>query len=106
MKVLHNIVVSLLAFWAVFTLFGIDIYSYNIAEHDDKLVHAAQNMNYVFDGLAILTLLFLLKKKYAWVQYVEMLVWLVFFIIVPFLVRDIPSVHAMYAENQHIEREI
>ena len=67
--------------------FSIDINNYG---YDIKIVY--QSINYIFLFLIVLVFLFLLKKVYHNIVYLEIVLWPAFFILVPYLLHKVPSV--------------
>lgn len=104
-KILDNIAAWILCFWATFTLFGIDVFKFDVSEYNKSLGAIERCFTNIFCLLSLLTLLFLLRRKYSWLQNLEKVGWIVFFIVIPYLVHEIPSISQAYTDSQNIISE-
>ena len=77
-------------------LLNLDFFAIDTNQYDNEIITSYKCLRYLFLSIAILTLLFLLKRKYSKITYIEMILWLVFFVLAPYLFHQIPSVSQAY----------
>lgn len=77
-------------------LLNLDFFAIDINQYDSEIITSYKCLRYLFLSIAILTLLFLLKKKYSIIIYIETISWLVLFVLAPYLFHQIPSVSQTY----------
>lgn len=77
-------------------LINLDFFAINIDQYDDEIIIAYKCLKYLMLFVAVLTLLFLVKKRYPQIMHIEAVLWFVLFISAPYLLHHIPSVSRIY----------
>lgn len=101
MKVIDRSATVFLYFWIFFAMTNMNIFTFNVDEYNQYLGNVDRYVSQIFRVLAILTLLFLIKGKYHWLQKYEKVGWIVFFILAPYLIHEIPSINLAHIDNQY-----
>ena len=96
LNLMDKVAYCILFFFVSGILLNFDFFSININQYDNEIIISYNCLRYLFLSIAILTLLFLLKKKYSKITYIEMILWLVFFVLAPYLFHQIPSLSQAY----------
>ena len=78
LNLMDKVAYCVLFFFVSGILLNFDFFSININQYDNEIITSYNCLRYLFLSIAILTLLFLLKKKYSKITYIEMILWLVF----------------------------
>ena len=96
LSALDKIAYCLLLFFAIGTLLNPDILAFNMDQYDSRIVVSHKCAKYLFSYIAVLIILFLTKKKYPKIEYVELILWFGLFAAAPILLHKIPSIAHEY----------
>lgn len=83
-------------------LLNLNFFAIDTNQYDNEIITSYKCLRYLFLSIAILTLLFLLKKKYSKITYIEMILWFILFVLAPYLFHQIPSVSNAYSNVTYI----
>lgn len=96
LNLMDKVTYCVLFFFVGGILLNFDFFAININQYDTEIITSYNCLRYLFLSIAILTLLFLLKKKYSKITYIEMVLWLILFVSAPYLFHQIPSISQAY----------
>lgn len=92
LNLLDKITVGVLFFVVGGILLNLNFFTLDTNKYDNEIITSYNCLKYLFLFIAILTLLFLLKKKYLRIAHIETILWLILFVLTPYLFHQIPSV--------------
>lgn len=96
LNLLDKIAVGVLFFVVSGILLNLNFFTLDANKYDNEIITSYNCLKYLFLFIAILTLLFLLKKKYSRIAHIETILWLILFVLTPYLFHQIPSVSQAY----------
>ncbi len=78
-------------------IFGLNIWEFPLNKYAKQELLIAQNsLNYLYDFLAFLGIILLCKQKYLFLQKIEMILWIILFLLTPYLLHQITSIEQIY----------
>lgn len=98
LKIADEISYFILFFIAICTILNLNLFAFDVTQYDDETGMVYQCVHNLFLIIALLMLLFLLKRKYPRVLYIELVLWGVLFFWAPYLLHQIPSVAQAYTD--------
>ncbi len=77
-------------------IWQVPLKGYNMPE----LMSAQNSLNYIYYFLAFLGVILLCKRKYVFLQKMEMILWIILFLLTPYLLHRITSIEQVYASDK------
>ena len=96
LKILDKISYCVLCFFVLGKILNLELFGFPKNEYDAEIRTAYKYEQYIFLFLSVLMILFLLRKKLSKAIYIEVILWFSFFLFVPYILHQIPSVAKVY----------
>ena len=91
------ILIAIFCLGQLLQIFGLNIWEFPLNEYATQELLIAQNsLNYIYDLLAFLGIILLYKHKYIFLQKIEMILWIILFLLTPYLLHQITSIEQIY----------
>ena len=82
-------------------IFGLNIWEFQLNEYaTQELLIAQKSLNYIYYFLAFLGIILLCKQRYVFLQKIEIILWIILFLLTPYLLRQITSIEQIYTVNE------
>lgn len=96
-----GIFIAIFFFGEILQICGLDVWKFplNIYGTDELLV-AQKSLNYIYYFLALLGIILIHKRKYVFLQKTEMILWIILFLLTPYLLHRIPSIEQAYFSDR------
>ena len=97
-KVLDKIAYCILflnIFFLFFAVFRFDLLGTDVSKYTN-LNLAKKNIDIIFNLLCLQSILFVLKNKYPKIVNIEIILWILMFLLIPYFIYQIPSIQQAY----------
>ena len=97
-KVLDKIAYCILflnIFFLFFAVFRFDLFGTDVSKYTN-LNLAKKNIDIIFNLLCLQSILFVLKNKYPKLVNIEIILWILMFLLIPYFIYQIPSIQQAY----------
>lgn len=96
-----GILIAIFCLGRLLQIFGLNIWEFPLNEYAKQELLIAQNsLNYIYDFLAFLGIILLYKQKYIFLQKIEMILWIILFLLTPYLLHQITSIEQIYIVDE------
>lgn len=92
-----GILIAIFFFGEMLQICGLNIWKFplNIYGTDELLV-AQESLDYIYYFLTLLGIILIHKQKHAFLQKIEMILWIILFLLTPYLLHRISSIEQAY----------
>ena len=92
-----GILIAIFCLGQLLQIFGLNIWEFPLNEYvTQELLIAKNSLNYIYDFLTLLGIILLYKQKYIFLQKIEMILWVILFLLTPYLLHQITSLEQIY----------
>ena len=96
-----SVFISIFFFGEILQICGLNVWQFPLSVYGtEKLLVAQKSLDYIYFFLALMGILLLYKRKYAYLQKIEMVLWIVFFLLTPYLLHRISSIEENYSSDR------
>ena len=98
---IEGIMIVVNCFVTILHISGKYISKFPLNEHGTQELLTAQNsLNYIYYFLSLLGMILLYKRKYIFLQKIEMILWFILFLLTPYLLHQITSIEQTYSSDR------
>lgn len=96
-----GILIVVFCLGTILQICGLYIWRFPLNEHGTQELLTAQNsLNYIYYFLSLLGMILLYKRKYIFLQKIEMILWFILFLLTPYLLHQITSIEQTYSSDR------
>ena len=93
--IFHDLIYLLNIFFLFFAVFRFDLFGTDVSKYTN-LNLAKKNIDIIFNLLCLQSILFVLKNKYPKIVNIEIILWILMFLLIPYFIYQIPSIQQAY----------